>query len=56
MERNIISWNITNWITVILMVSVGYTLIAAAVSIAKQWSGSDLNSATAAANGTSLAS
>lgn len=41
MERSIISWNITNWITVILMVAVGYVLIGGAVSIGRQWSGSD---------------
>jgi hypothetical protein len=54
MERNIISWNITNWITVILMVGVGYVAIAAVVSLASQWS-SPATPAASKANGTSLA-
>jgi hypothetical protein len=32
MERTILSWNITNWITVVLMVAVGYAIFGAAVS------------------------
>lgn len=28
MERTFISWNITNWITVVLMAALGYTLFA----------------------------
>lgn len=28
MEDNIISWNIENWITVVLMVTLGFALIA----------------------------
>jgi hypothetical protein len=28
MEHNLIAWNIPNWITVILMVSLGYLLLA----------------------------
>lgn len=55
MERNIISWNITNWITVVLMVFVGYSLIAAVVSVSRQYSGNNLDQAANAANGTSLA-
>jgi len=27
MDENIISWNVTNWITVVLMVAIGYTLL-----------------------------
>lgn len=55
MERNIISWNITNWITVILMVGVGYVAIAAVVSLASQY-GSSASPTTAKASGTSMAS
>lgn len=52
MERNILSWNITNWLTVILMVGVGYVVIGAAISLGRQWSGSgDAANATAAADG-----
>lgn len=55
MERNIISWNITNWLTVVLMVMVGYAVIGAVTSIARQYWSGDLMDATAAANGTSMA-
>ena len=27
MEENIITWNVTNWITVILMAAIGFTLL-----------------------------
>jgi hypothetical protein len=53
-ERNIISWNITNWLTVILMVSIGYVVIGAAISLGRQWAGGDLMDAAAAANGVSM--
>lgn len=56
MERNIISWNITNWITVILMVGVGYAVIAAVVSIGRQYGSSSVPAQAANASGTSLAS
>lgn len=56
MERNIISWNITNWLTVVLMVAVGYTVIAAVVSAARQWSGGSVSNSANAASGTSTAS
>lgn len=54
MERNIVSWNITNWLTIVLMVMVGYAVIGAVVSIARQYWSGDLMNATAAANGTSI--
>lgn len=37
MERTILSWNITNWLTVLLMVAIGYAVIGAAVSIGRQY-------------------
>ena len=27
-ERTILSWNFTNWITIVLMVAIGYALLA----------------------------
>jgi hypothetical protein len=27
MDENIVTWNVTNWITVVLMVALGYALI-----------------------------
>lgn len=39
MERNILSWNITNWLTILLMVAIGYAVIGAAVSIGRQYIG-----------------
>lgn len=41
-ERTILTWNITNWLTVILMVAVGYVLIGAALSIGRQMLGGDI--------------
>lgn len=29
MEENILTWNLPNWITVVLMVAVGFSVIAA---------------------------
>lgn len=55
MERNIISWNITNWLTILLMVSIGYIVIGAVISMGRQWAGGSLMDATASADGTSLA-
>jgi hypothetical protein len=37
MERTIISWNITNWITVLIMVAIGYAVIGALVSVGRQF-------------------
>lgn len=51
-QRNILSWNITNWLTVILMVAVGYVLIGGIISIGRQWAGGDMMDGTAAASAT----
>lgn len=32
MEKNIISWNVQNWLTVVLMVAIAYSLIGILVS------------------------
>ena len=37
MERTIISWNITNWITVLIMVAIGYAVIGMLVSVGRQY-------------------
>jgi hypothetical protein len=37
METNYLRWNLPNWITVFLMVSVGYVLIGFASSAWKQY-------------------
>lgn len=42
--RTILTWNVTNWLTVILMVAVGYVLIGAALSIGRQALGGGDNS------------
>lgn len=36
MRENILSWNIPNWITVLLMVGVSYAIFGAAVRIWQQ--------------------
>ena len=35
MNENYISWNMVNWITVILMVAIGMTVIAGAASMVR---------------------
>lgn len=35
-DENIISWNPANWITVVLMVSLGYVIVGAAARIIQQ--------------------
>lgn len=39
MERNILSWNVTNWLTVIFMFAVFYFVIAAAISLGRVYLG-----------------
>lgn len=36
MERTIISWNLPNWITILLMASAGYFALGLMVQILKQ--------------------
>lgn len=35
MERTILTWNFTNWVTVVLMVAVGYALVGMGVSFVR---------------------
>lgn len=58
MERNIISWNITNWLTILLMVAIGYAVIGGVVALAKTYGVSFGTSGggTAMADNASLAS
>jgi len=39
MERTIISWNTTNWITIVLMAAVGYMVLAALQAIVLKMKG-----------------
>ena len=39
MERTIISWNLPNWITVMLMAAAGYAVIGLSVQVFKARSG-----------------
>jgi ABC-type enterochelin transport system permease subunit len=36
MERTIISWNLPNWITILLMASAGYAVLGLMVQVLKQ--------------------
>lgn len=36
MEENIITWNLPNWITVVLMVTVGFAALAAIAGIVRK--------------------
>lgn len=36
MAESILSWNVTNWVTVLLMVGVGFGIIAFGVKLAKR--------------------
>jgi hypothetical protein len=47
-NENILAWNVTNWITVILMAAVGFFLLG----LALKWKQAKLNSATASTNTT----
>lgn len=40
MERSILSWNITNWLTVIFMFAVFYFVVAAVASLGRTYLGS----------------
>lgn len=37
MERTFLSWNITNWITVLIMVYLGWALFAGLSQLWKNW-------------------
>jgi hypothetical protein len=39
MDRVFLSWNITNWITVVLMAALGYVLFAIVAQAYKNFSG-----------------
>lgn len=32
LDENVVTWNVTNWITVVLMVAIGYTVLGFAQS------------------------
>lgn len=36
MERTMITWNITNWITVLLMAAAGYAVLGGAAQLIKR--------------------
>lgn len=36
MDRNLISWNLPNWITVILMAAAGYAVLGLLVQVLKR--------------------
>lgn len=40
MERTLISWNVPNWITVMLMAAAGYLVLALAAQVFLQGGGS----------------
>lgn len=41
MQENIISWNLANWVSVVLMVLIGYFLLGSVVSFVKKRRGGD---------------
>ena len=40
MERTIISWNLPNWITVVIMAALGYAVLGGVAQLIKQKNGS----------------
>jgi hypothetical protein len=36
MERNMISWNIPNWITIVIMAAAGYAVLGQAAQLLKR--------------------
>ena len=41
MERTLISWNLPNWITVVLMAALGYAVLGGVAQLVKRNSASD---------------
>ena len=41
MERTIISWNLPNWFTVVIMAALGYVALGAVAQVIKRRNGSD---------------
>lgn len=39
MQENILTWNVTNWITVILMAAIGFTLLGIAQKLYQKHNG-----------------
>jgi hypothetical protein len=37
MEKTILTWNVTNWITVVLMATLGFMVVGSIGVIAKKW-------------------
>lgn len=35
MNENIITWNVTNWVTIVLMAALGFMIIAVLTSVAR---------------------
>lgn len=44
MNESILTWNVTNWITVLVMVFLGFLIIAASVQGWKTWQASRASS------------
>jgi hypothetical protein len=45
-ERVIVSWNVTNWITVVLMVVVAFLIFGALAGVWHKWRGSSGDAAS----------
>lgn len=48
MQENIITWNVANWITVVLMAMLGFMIMATVSSFVKSKIGSDVPDGTIA--------
>lgn len=56
MDENIIAWNVTNWVTVILMAAIGFFLLGVATKFIQKKRNPPLSSVNTSVNGaTSLA-
>jgi hypothetical protein len=42
-EETIITWNATNWVTVVVMVAIGFMVLAVLSQLIRNWRGSRSN-------------
>lgn len=45
MEETIITWNATNWITVVVMVAIGFTILSVAAQMLRKYRGDQTQAA-----------
>jgi len=54
MNENILAWNVTNWVTVILMVTIGFFIIGVLAKWRQSKKVSSINTTTGVVSGASI--